>query len=620
MSAFAVLFERTNTPLDPGLLNGVMERLNHRGPDGRDTFISERLAMGHWHFWTTPEEVGERQPLKLDEFPFRIVLDGRLDNRSELLARLDLPASISDAALIVHAYARWGESCFEHFIGEYALVIYDEMSDQLVCARDALGDRTLFFSFHGSQVIIASEPWAVAALQTSIELDEIGLTCYFTLQAAPDGKTLFKNITELLPAQVMTITSSSEHRHFSWEPDPTRRTRFKRDEEYAEQFLALLEQSLRSRIRSATPVGILMSGGLDSTSVACLTARLIAPAPLTTVSFIFDDENLKDCDERNYMNAVQERWGTRSIQIPCDDAWPYKDWEHWPQNPNRPDGNVFRWIKERVYQRAHTEGLRILLTGEGGDHLYAAGVDWLGDMLLEGRLLGSAKGLAQQIKRRGWQTSWASGHVQRAVRILLKEILPANITQRLRAKPIPPDWLTPHASRLWSPETSRFHPTLMRHENILGARSARGVTGEIPPASRHGIELRHPYRDRRLAEFIFSLPAYQLYQNGLYKHVLRVTMKGILPEIIRTRPRPTALLPLYQLGMQKESSVLDTCINDPNALWQTYVRPDWLRSHLQIKARADQVGTESMIGWLCVSFESWYKYIVSAIFNRSIFQ
>lgn len=613
MSAFAVIFERAKTSLDPALLGRVMKRMSHRGPDGRDEYTSDRLAMGHWHFWTTPEEVDERQPLKLEGLPYRIVLDGRLDNRRELIAHLNLPPSISDAVLILRAYARWNESCFEKFIGEYALVIHDESRDELICVRDALGDRTLFYSIHGSHVIIASEPRAVAETRSQIEMDEEGLTYYFAFQPTPTGQTLFKGVYELLPAQVLTIAQNGERKRFSWEPDPTKRTRFKRDEEYAEQFRDLLEQSVRARLRSATPASVLMSGGLDSTSVACLVARMMVPAQLKTISFVFDSEELKECDERVYMNAVREQWKTDSIQIPCDDLWPYKDWEQWPQPLNRPDGNVFRWIKERVYQHTNQEGVRVLLTGEGGDHLYAAGADWLSDMIREGKYFTSFQSLILQIRRKGWHNVWIAGHLQRAFRALLKTALPESLTKRLGSKPTPPAWLTSKASQLWQPEKSRFHPSLMRHDNLLGMQSATGVTAEIPIANEHGIELRHPYRDRRLIEYVLSLPAYQLYYGGLYKHVLRTAMQGILPEIIRTRPRPTALLPLYKIGLQKEQHLITDHLDALNPAWEAYIRQDWLRSHWKINAPAEQVGTESMIVWLCVSFDSWYKCTNSAL-------
>ena len=202
MSAFAVIYERSNAPVEPGALERVMERLGHRGPDGSTVLMAGHAALGHWHFWTTPEEIGEKQPLGLDGMPFQIVLDGRLDNRPELFVKLNINSAegsrLSDAALILHAYARWGERCFEFFIGEYALVILDERRGELLCARDSLGDRTLFYSFKGTRLVVASEPWAVAGADGSdVELNEIAVAYYFALKTPEDGQTVFKNIQEL---------------------------------------------------------------------------------------------------------------------------------------------------------------------------------------------------------------------------------------------------------------------------------------------------------------------------------------------------------------------------------------------------------------------------------------
>ncbi len=180
--------------------------------------------------------------------------------------------------------------------------------------RDALGDRTLFYAFDGTRLVIASEPWAVAgAMQYRPELNESAVAHYFALKATEDGQTLFKNVYELLPAHVMVVNASGQRTWRYWQPDLSKRLRGKSDEEYAEQFRSLLEESVRCRMRSTTPVGVLMSGGLDSTSVACLAARMLAPQPLTTISYVFDE--LTDCDERQYIEAVKAQWGIRSIQI-----------------------------------------------------------------------------------------------------------------------------------------------------------------------------------------------------------------------------------------------------------------------------------------------------------------
>ena len=227
MSAFAVIYERSNTPVQAGVLERVMERLKHRGPDGRDAALAGHIAMGHWHFWTTPEEVEERQPLQLSGLPFKIVLDGRLDNRPELISDLKLDSTqgklLSDAVLILHAYDRWGENCFEHFVGEYALVLLDQQRDELICARDALGDRTLFYATNGTRMVIASEPWAVAGADNSrIELNESTVAHFFSRKAIEDGQTFFRGIYELPPAHVMVSNASGDRHRRYWHPDSSK--------------------------------------------------------------------------------------------------------------------------------------------------------------------------------------------------------------------------------------------------------------------------------------------------------------------------------------------------------------------------------------------------------------
>jgi asparagine synthase (glutamine-hydrolysing) len=343
--------------------------------------------MGHWHFWTTPEEVGERQPLRLDGLPFTLVFDGRLDNREELFAALSISAeegrSLSDAALTLRAYAAWGEHCVERFIGEFALVLFDERAHSLFCARDQLGDRTLFYAQHGSRVVIASEPWAILALpEFVVRADEVAAAHFFSFRAPQDGRTLFKDVFELLPGCQLSIkngnlTDPSPY----WQPAPARTIRYRSDDEYAEHFISLMDEAVRCRMRASTQPAILMSGGLDSTTIASLAARQIAPRQLSTYSYVFDQ--FHDCDEREYIHAVKEKYNTRSVEINCDDLWPFYNWPEWLQYPSYPIPNFYWPIRQRVYRQAHQDGVRILLSGDFGDHLYYDDAGWLADLFFD---------------------------------------------------------------------------------------------------------------------------------------------------------------------------------------------------------------------------------------------
>ena len=587
-----------------------MERLNQRGPDGSDVFIAGHVAMGHWHFWTTPEEAGERQPLRLGDMPFVIVFDGRLDNRDELIKQLNLASesgdSISDAALILKANANWGEQCFKHFIGEYALVILDEQHNKLICARDALGNRTLFYTWHGTQLVIASEAWAVArAYGSGPELSESAAAHFFAFKATEDGQTLFKNVYELLPAHVLSIEDSNQRIWRYWQPDPSKKLCYKTDREYAENYLSLLEESVRCRMRSTTPVGVLMSGGLDSTSVACLAARKLAPQQLTTISYVFDD--YPDGDERQYINAVTSQYNTRSIQILCDDLYPFRNWPDWPHNPNYPIVNFYMPIRERAHQRAQQEGMRVLLTGDYGDHLYGGEQDWLADLISEGRLAEAGREIIYHLRQPGLAHELATVHLRRIARRVLD---PLPLSQYLHAKPRPPDWLTLRAAEFLAPEYRQRGLVSDRQISLVGLFTAQISAMEPFYTSQYELELRYPYRDRRLVEFMLAIPAHQLYQRGIYRTVLRNAMQGILPEIIRARSGKGSLSALYSNGFERKKDEVQTFFSDPDAIWKNYVDPDWLSSRWETIFGSGKDGAETVVPWLCIAFVVWYKYYI----------
>ncbi len=584
-----------------------MNRLSHRGPDGRDVRVDGHVAMGHWHFWTTPEEVGENQPLELPGFPFVIVLDGRLDNRDGLLEELSLKNHesmlISDAALILFAYDHWGNHCFEHFVGEYAVVIFDKSRGELVCARDALGDRTLFYSILGTRLVIASEPWAIAGADNSpMELDDRAAASYFAMKATEDGQTLFKNIFELLPAHVMIHSSSGFRTWQYWQPDPSIRLRGKSDMEYAEEFRSLLEDSVRCRMRSTTPVGVLMSGGLDSGSIACLAARILAPDQLHTISYVFNE--LSECDERKYIEMVKDKWNVNSIQIKCDDAWPYKNLEAWPINPNYPDENVYRWLKERAYKRAKEEGLRVLMPGAFGDELYCGEENWLADLIEDKHFSHAARELIRHIKFTGLRATLNSAYLRRAARRLLNLFTIMKINHSTQKFP---DWLSPESTNALAKEKVNRNPFIELKSQLFGLQVSHDSSFENINASHHSLELRHPYRDRRLIEYVISLPAYQLYNRGYFKYILRVAMQGILPHPIISRTNPTYLLPLLSRGLTREQSNIENHINNPDAAWRKYVLPKWVFKNWKNEVTPFTDGPSSMVPWLCISFDLWKR-------------
>jgi asparagine synthase (glutamine-hydrolysing) len=492
---------------------------------------------------------------------------------------------------VLRAYERFAEHCFEDFIGDFAIAIYDAKRHQLFCARDAMGARTLFYKETETHVWVASEPWAIAE---TTKIDERALAYYFSFQSPLDGQTLFQGVSEVLPGQAISITLQGNRKWQHWQPELNRKIRFKTDLEYAECFRSLLEQAIRSRIRSTTPVGVLLSGGLDSGSIACLTAQM-STSSLTTFSWVFDE--LKECDERSYIKEIISKYEINSIEIPCDDLWPYKDS---PFNPNQPEEDAYRLLKENAFVRAASEGVRVLMTGTYGDDLYLSGSDWLADYIADGYWMQAAQQMKLNLRQRGIHGTWQARYLQN-VRRRLMDAIPGG--KKLRRKSLP-EWITSRVGQYMK----EMPVMLPEHRaDLLGIRAARDSMSESFHASSHSLDVRHPYRDQRLIEFVLALPAYQVYNNGLYKHILRVAMKGILPESIRSRRIPNSLMPLYFRGVQKEKALLQKILNDPNSMWRSYVRSEWLLERWETILTPDQDGTHAAVPWRCISFESWYQ-------------
>lgn len=619
VSGFAAIFNRGGAPASLPILNSIVSRLAHRGPDGKDSLLLGAAALGHRHFRITPEEAGESQPLHDPDRGLALVFDGRLDNRADLLAALGInaeqDASLSDATLVLQAYRQWGETCFERLLGPFALALYDGERRRVVLARDALGDRTLFYHLTPRLLVVASEPYAVLAHpDVPPGLNEITLIHWYAVQVPEDGSTFFSAVQELLPAHAMVIDADRVQQWRYWQADPERRIRYRTDAEYAEHFLLLLAESVRCRMRCTEPPVVLMSGGYDSTSIAALAARELALRPgaprLRTISWTFDE--LASCDERPYIEAVARQYEMQPVFIPADDGWPLRDHESWPHNPNHPEGNAYRLLKLRAYRAACEAGSRLLLTGGSGNEIFAGSDYWLLELAQEQGLLRAAGSVLAHIGRRGLRSALRNRGIRRAGGHLLDRI-PGGRTLRPRREGDPAPWLTPHAAGVLKDQPAAGPPSAARavrpeqHHALLDARAAMNASAEMPYASREGVELELPYRDRRLIEFALAIPAYQLQQAGIGKYIVYNAMRSILPEKVRRGQSRGLLTPLYERGlMQRERATVQRLLNRADALWPRYVRREWLAPLFDGQPFNGIEGVRGVVPWQCLAVEMWH--------------
>ncbi len=280
MSAIYGLFSpHGGGPPDRALLQ-MRAALAAHGGDGSSTWTGSGLGLGQELKRITPEDLAERQPLMSRDGRLVLVSDGRIDNRRELSGELGLAwesPQIPDSAFVLAAYERWGEDCPRQLVGSFSFAIWDEECKRLLLARSPFGAKTVFYHKAGEFVAFATTPKALFALAAvPRELNRQGIADMLVLVPPEPGASLYEGISSLEPGHMLTADRQGCRVRRFWAPDLGKELRLRSDEEYEEAFTELFDRVVADQLRSLGPVGMLLSSGLDSTSVAAAAAPQLA--------------------------------------------------------------------------------------------------------------------------------------------------------------------------------------------------------------------------------------------------------------------------------------------------------------------------------------------------------
>ena len=579
MSGIAAILRLDGAPADVAEIRRVLDRLVHRGGDGEAVVVAGPLALGHRRFWTTPEEVGEEQPIADPGGRYLLALDGRVDNRDELLAALAVAtpaAAMTDARLLLAAFARWGVDAFARTVGSFAVAVWDRTERRLTLARDALGDRPLCYATPPGALVAASEEHAVLA-HSGVDdtLDDRRLAQFLALAELDSDATFFAAVKEVPPGHALIAGDGGVKVVRYWTPALAEPLRLRDDREYAEAFLALLRDAVRARTRSITPVALMLSGGLDSSAIAAAAAGA-APA-LKAVSWVFDE--LPTCDERRWIDPVVHRCGLEPLQFAGDGEWPFREHAGWRRNPSTPENDLYRRLVERSRTTARAGGARVMLSGMFGDHLYSGTHGWLWERR---RAAGVAAALAAGRQELATGSGWRG-----LLAGLTPRRLPAAALRLRRPTAMRRPWLTPYARSLLAP--SPIRPTAVQGalrpaqaRSVLGVFAAHGVAGETFHAGSAGVDMRYPFRDRRLVELMLRVPSDQLYRPGITRPIARLALHGLVPEEVRLRRGKGSLHALFRRGMREcDRAVMEETLAIGRPQRRRFVREDWLVQTVQ---------------------------------------
>jgi asparagine synthase (glutamine-hydrolysing) len=536
-------------PVELGLLDAMVARMSHRGPDGIRRWSGGSVALAHAALHTTPESVQEVQPATSASGLLCITFDGRIDNREEIKAALEDKSitvrANTDSELVLKAYELWGEACASRIVGDFAFAIWDASRHQLFCARDILGLRPFYYYHAGRRFLFASELAQILEDPTIDRgMNEGMIGEFLSVRITNLEETLYRTIHRLPPAHFLVVGCKRFSKQRYWDIDLQKRVRYENEEDYSDQFFEIFREAVRCRMRSIGPVGAELSGGLDSSSVVGMAQHLIRDGAVSALAFeTFSDvfPGLR-CDETPYIRAVERLWSLRSNQtVPKIDSGRFADEVR--KNRYVPIDPTGRLADDMIEMQAR-RGFRVILTGWGGDHSLAGDEYPHADLLRSLRIGSLVQQLRSDRAQRGWVQSLRLFLAQGALPLLPKTLRVGlnrlrNATGRGSFPWISPDFANRIRlqDRIEVKHGGHFQSYTQKARYAGIANGWTALSAELLDLllARHGIERRHPFFDRRVVEFAFALPQEQLCRGGVTKIVLRSAMGDLLPKIVRER-------------------------------------------------------------------------------------
>ena len=604
----------------------MLESVAHRGPDGAGAWNEGPAGLGHRMLHTTPESLHEELPLVNRSEDLVLTADARIDNREELIVALGCTGrpreEITDGELILGAYERWGERCPERLLGDFAFAIWDRRRQVLFCARDHMGVRPFYYHHRSGRVFVfASEIKALLCVpEVPRRLNEVRVADYLVPILEDKAITFYQEILRLPPAHRMTVGRGGIRMEPYWSLDPSREIRYSSDEEYAEVFRNVFAEAVRCRLRSAFPVGSMLSGGLDSSSIVCVARQLLAQdgdRQLRTFSAIFDD--LPQCDERPFINAVLAGGGLDPHYIHADRVSPLADLDRVLDHEDEAFYAPNLFMHWALFKAAYRQDVRVLLDGIDGDSTVSHGLVRLTELARRGRwkTLGvEVRELSRRLDHSPWRL---------LLRYVFRPLAPELVRQAwrgLRGSKGPPGI----ADTIVNPNFVQRINLTERVQAVQGHRSRQArtsredhllhlSTGLIPfalevndrAAAAFSIEPRYPFCDKQLVELCLALPPEQKLQHGWTRMVMRRALANSLPAEVQWRGGKSDLSPNFTRGLLTfERRLLEEVVlNNPRAIEEYVDLPALREAHHRYISRGTEA--DALIVWKATTLALWLR-------------
>lgn len=593
--------------------------LAHRGPDDMGLWNNTNVFLGHRRLSIV--DIGDgHQPMATSDGDLTVVFNGEIYNHADLRAELKVHGHVfqtdhSDTEVLLHGYRQWGNSLPARLNGMWAFALYDRKNAKLFCSRDRFGKKPFFYVLGPKGFIFGSELTAlVQHPDVPRNISKRAMQKYFAYGYIPAPLSIYEAAKKLpggcsLTIDIPTLECQLE-RYWDFVLEPFEEIPENPEAEWGEQLRHLLEQAVKRRLMSDVPLGVFLSGGIDSSAVTAFASRHLPPGKLKTFSIGFEE---KSFDETDYARKVACLFGTdHQIEVlSLDQAHGLLDQCLARLDEPLGDSSLLPTYLLNRFTRRH---VTVALGGDGGDELFAgydpfralgraklyqticprpihsairAMIDRLPvshrNMSFDFKLKRTLRGLSYESKI--WLPSWMGA-------------LDASEIEELFAEPIDLEDLYSEAIAQWEhcPQTNLVDKTLQFYTNLYLQDDIMVKTDRA--SMMHSLEVRAPFLDIDLVNFVRRIPSEYKFRHGTTKYILKKALEGILPDEILYRPKkgfgsPIGLwfkngtLALDRAsvpGLTKDfvrNKHIDHCTgrSDERALlWNIYVLEHWIKS------------------------------------------
>ena len=572
MSAICGIYALNNAPLNLDALNSMIGALAAHGPDGHDQWHDGSVALGHQMMHITPESSDETLPLHHSARGITLTADARLDNRDELKRAMGSEASRlqTDSSLILSAYQKWGISCVDRFVGEFNIAIWDAKKRHLQCITDPMGIRPLYYrKLENGCFAFASEirPLLNIAKSSPINQRRIALLGVSALTGFLETtRTGFEDIYRIPAATVLTVSGSGIQTSEYWRPDPNKRLHFKSDEECAEAFREVFFESITARLRSAKPVGALLSGGLDSSAIVGAASRILngENKSLVTLSSLPEPTAQGQVtDEAAYIDLCRGYNNLQMIDVRAIGHGPFDNVEELVKTGSLGSYGFQHYMYTALVGAGRKQGVRLLLDGYGGELSASAYVrGYFSELLLRGKL-GT---LFKELKALSTDGRIRANSVKRNV---LRPLVPFRILQAMNRHekfesmveyPVRKEFIRDVLGNdledindqllkllIQAPDHRRnMVQSIFLARQDLRQRSHAGFMGYAD------MQFTYPYLDKRVLEFTLAIDGKFKLESGRDRRLIRMASRDLVPDTVRQRTSKAAFCPDYHLRYSKQ--------------------------------------------------------------------